>query len=323
MFNTPVLFLIFNRPGSTQKVFDIIRQVKPRQLFVAADGPRLNVPAEYEKCNEVRQIIIDGVDWECDLKLLFRDKNIGCGAAVQGAIAWFFENVEEGIILEDDTLPDISFFAYCRQMLELYRNDGRIWSISGFNFGAENFFVDETYTFARMMNMWGWATWRRTHEKVDYNLSRWKAAVNKKLFTSLIVQDNLFDTDINWFDYWTNIFTQTSNSTMNTWDYQWIYSQLLNRQLTIYPSKNLVQNIGFAEDATHTKNADSAISKILRSSITGQLHKKNVSTNYLFQNKFIKTVWCNINPVRNGFIKNSMFKLRQIKYLLKYRKELY
>src|SRR5450759_4497034 len=121
-FETPVLFLIFNRSDTTQQVFNQIRQIKPKYLFVAADGPRLDRPVEIEKCLETKSII-QQIDWDCELKSLFSETNLGCRVGVSSAITWFFENVEQGIILEDDCLPDLSFFPYCENLLNKYKDD--------------------------------------------------------------------------------------------------------------------------------------------------------------------------------------------------------
>src|SRR4030042_6453503 len=146
---TPVLFLIFNRPDTTEKVFDEIRKAKPKKLFVAADGPRQDKQGEKEKVGRARQIVIDGIDWDCEIKTLFRDKNLGCKVAVSSAINWFFENEEMGIILEDDCLPHQSFFRFCGELLEKYKDDERIMVISGENllFGRKR--TNYSYYFSR------------------------------------------------------------------------------------------------------------------------------------------------------------------------------
>jgi hypothetical protein len=157
-FDTPILFLIFNRPDTTQKVFNEIRKIKPRQLFVAADGPREDHPEDKEKCEQTRKII-DQVDWDCEVKTLFRDKNLGCKHAVSGAINWFFKNVEQGIILEDDCLPDQSFFGFCQELLNKYKNNKQIFNISGNNFQDGMWRGDGSYYFSKYFHCWGWATW--------------------------------------------------------------------------------------------------------------------------------------------------------------------
>ena len=132
MLNTPILFLVFNRPDTTQRVFAQIRKIQPKQLFIAADGARKGKEGEQERVAQVRKLILEGIDWDCEVKTLFRDENLGCGKAVSEGITWFFKNVEQGIILEDDTLPDLSFFPFCEELLERYKDDERVAMISGY-----------------------------------------------------------------------------------------------------------------------------------------------------------------------------------------------
>lgn len=320
MFDTPVLFLVFNRPGLTKQVFEQIQFVKPKTLYVSADGPREGVKDDLSGCESVRNIIKNGINWPCNLKLLFHDKNIGCKTAVSLALDWFFEYEEEGIILEDDTLPDKSFFLFCQEMLATYKHEERIWSISGFNFGADKRFMHQELLFARMMNMWGWATWRRTYQNVDYSLKHWKKSSNRRLLTSLLLYPDIFDfnIDLNWINYWTQMFDKVAKETLDTWDFQWIYSQLLAKGLTVYPPVSLIQNIGFSEDATHTKNGNHQLAKIKRSS-TGKwpAQKQRIRLTKGFEEDFLKQVWCDISIGKPSFLNIIILKLRQS--LMRYR----
>lgn len=142
--STPILFLVFNRPDTTRKVFEKIRQIKPQKLYIAADGPRKDIVAEKIKCEEVRSIVTE-VDWECEVETLFRDNNLGCKCAVGNAITWFFKHEEMGIILEDDCLPDPTFFKFCEELLEKYRFDSRVMSISGSNIMKDQLMNIATY----------------------------------------------------------------------------------------------------------------------------------------------------------------------------------
>ena len=166
-FDVPILFLVYNRPDTTATVFEEIRKQKPKQLFVAADGPRTDMPGDAEKCKNTRELVMNGIDWECETKTLFRDNNLGCGLAVSNAITWFFKNVEEGIILEDGTLPDQSFFTYCKVLLEKYRYDDKLKMISGNNFQQGKWRGDGSYYFSAYSHIWGWASWRRTWKEYD------------------------------------------------------------------------------------------------------------------------------------------------------------
>ena len=179
--NTPVLFLIFNRPDTTQLVFDAIRQAKPSQLYVAADGPRENKPGETEKCEQTRRII-GTVDWDCEVATLFRENNLGCKQAVSSAIDWFFSNAEEGIILEDDCFPSHSFFIYCQELLEYYRYDTRIMQICGLNVLREWNRNGYGYYYSNYGPVWGWASWRRAWKYYDVHMELWPEIREKRLY---------------------------------------------------------------------------------------------------------------------------------------------
>jgi hypothetical protein len=242
----PVLFIIFNRPDTTKKVFEAIRKYRPNELFIAADGPRENKPGEKERCEEARKIT-EQIDWPCEAKRLYRDKNFGCKLAVSGAIDWFFENVEEGIILEDDCLPDQTFFKFCEQMLVRYRDDHRVMHISGDNFqnGVHRGEKEASYYFSKYPHIWGWATWRRAWKKYDVKIKSW-GEVKKDL--KIINLSGL------WAKlYWKVIFDLVNRGKIDTWDYQWLYACWINGGKTITPNINLVRNIGFWEQATHTR----------------------------------------------------------------------
>lgn len=244
----PILFIIFNRPVLTQKVFNSIRLAKPERLYVAADGPRKN-EEELELCKETR-LIIDQVDWDCQIKTLFRDKNLGCGQAPKTAIDWFFKNEEEGIILEDDCLPSSSFFLYCAELLDKYRYDTRIMHIGGTNF--QHGYVrdsDYSYYFSYFSHEWGWASWRRAWKLYDFNINSYPEIKEKgylnKYFSSYLEKKYRLS----------KIDNTLGRDNVNWWDYQWDYAKIINSGLSIIPNKNLVTNIGFGENATHTKSS--------------------------------------------------------------------
>jgi hypothetical protein len=258
--NTPVLFLIFNRPDTTQKVFDAIKKAKPKQLFVAADGPRENKEGEKEKCEQARKVI-EQVDWDCKVKTLFRDKNLGCKVAVSSAIDWFFENVKEGIILEYDCLPDQSFFWFCRELLEHYRDDTRIMTISGDNFQFDRKRGEGTYYFSKYVHIWGWATWRRAWKHYDVNMK------NFGEFKKEAQINNVFNIKQQQ-KYWMKIFQLVHEGKIDTWDYQWAYTCFINNGLCVTPNVNLVSNIGFSSNNTHTKDKSSTFSEMKAREIT-------------------------------------------------------
>ncbi len=252
MFNTPILLLIFNRPDTTRIVFDKLREIKPKFLYVAADGPRDSKLDEDKKCQLTRDIILEGVDWDCDIKTLFQENNLGCGKGVSTAITWFFEQVDYGIILEDDILPDNSFFPFCEELLIRYQNDSNIMTICGFN-PISNVNTDRSsYVFTNYAGVWGWASWRRAWKGYDYELIDWnKKSVRNKLKRRFRKEQ---------YAFMHSAFNQSQN--IDTWDYQWWFHRLKNKGLGILPTVNLIKNIGFNEDATHTKDVNNDIESI-------------------------------------------------------------
>ena len=247
---TPILFLVFNRLRTTKKVFQSIRHAKPTKLYVACDGPRHEIKKEVKIVESVKDYILNSIDWECEVKTLFREENLGCKYAVSSAIDWFFKNENQGIILEDDCLPNHSFFWYCEELLQKYQYDMRIWHISGNNFQKEKPFNDLSYYFSKHNHIWGWATWANRWKKYDVEMKSYLSLDEHKKF------DNMIDNNKEKV-YWSNIFKKCSRGEINTWDYQWTYAVWKNGGLTIAPNLNLVSNIGFGEGATHTTDLES------------------------------------------------------------------
>lgn len=246
--NTPILFIAFNRPDITKIVFDEIKKVRPKKLFVSVDGPRNEI--ERQKVEKVKKIVSD-IDWLCEVKKKFNRKNLGCRKAVSSAMTWFFNNVDEGIVLEDDCLPSKDFFKFCEEILARYRDDERIMHISGNNFLGNLRKYKYSYYFSKYPFSWGWASWRRAWKKYD---------VDMKLYPKIKIGDYLKN-----FSFLEKLRVKsklkaTYKGLEDTWDYQWFFSLLINKGLAIVPKKNLVKNIGFREDSTHTKPIDSYLS---------------------------------------------------------------
>ena len=241
-----ILFLVFNRPHLTSQVMEAIRQARPERLYVAADGPRGGL-GEAELCSETRKIATE-VDWECAVKTLFRAGNIGCGEAVSSALDWFFHGEEEGIIFEDDCVPSSSFFRYCAELLEKYRDDERIMCISGNNFQQGRSVTPYSYYFSRYNHLWGWASWKRAWDLSDMTMADWPAFRDSRNLKQWSGGSIPFE------EYWRNIFDKTAAGEIDTWCYQWLLSCWANGGLTCLPEKNLVRNIGFGDNATHTKD---------------------------------------------------------------------
>lgn len=236
---TPVIFFVFNRPDVTRRVFEQIAAQKPERLFLVADGPR--TPAEKELCDEVRSIVTK-VDWTCDVHTDFSTENMGCRARLSSGISRALEQAEEAIILEDDCLPHPDFFRFCSDLLERYRDDERVYSISGDNFQDRSH--GYSYYFSRYPHVWGWATWHRAWKKYDVELSVWPELSKTGAFHELVRGPA--------GRYWARNFDLIRKG-FNTWDIQWTFACLMNQGLTILPDRNLISNIGFGASATHTK----------------------------------------------------------------------
>ncbi len=241
---TPVAFLIFNRPDLTEKVFNEIAKAKPKKLLVVADGPRNKEDAV--KCQQVRAVI-EKVDWECEVSKNYSDVNLGCRKRVSSGIDWVFSQVEEAIILEDDCLPAPSFFYFCQSLLEYYRNDTRIFCISGNNFQFNNSRTNYTYYFSKYTHIWGWATWRRAWKHYDEKMSSWPDFKKSDLLRAC--SENIYERY-----WWSKFFESTYNGLIDTWDYQWLYTCWTQNGLTVIPNVNLVSNIGVRHDSTHKIN---------------------------------------------------------------------
>ena len=239
----PVLFLVFNRPEPTQQVFQAIRAYQPSRLYVAADGPRPEKGGEWTLCAETRSVL-KGVDWDCKVETLFRDRNLGCGTAVSEAINWFFDQEEEGIILEDDCLPDPSFFSFCEEMLDRYRDHPEVGSVSGNNFLPRGLHMEQPYGFSKYVQIWGWATWRRFWKNYDFKLvGEWSE------WDEIIRRVNPVQNQAN---YWAEILKTLRAGLIDTWDYQVMFSSWRHDYVHIFPCRNLVTNLGYGADATHT-----------------------------------------------------------------------
>jgi len=272
VFQTPILFLIFNRPDTTKRVFESISSIKPAKLYIAADGARKDKLGEDLLCEDTKSII-DLIDWECEVKTLFRTENLGCKIAVSSAIDWFFENEEQGIILEDDCLPNESFYNYCETLLNYYVSDERIMHISGNNFQDGIVRGIGTYYFSNYNHIWGWATWKRAWKAYNVDLS----FLTETEIETLI--EKQFDTKKERL-FWNNIFKKVINKTIGTWDYQWTYAVWKNNGLSILPNKNMIANIGFNNNGTHTSGVDIlGLSNMKTFSISKIIHTTEIEIN--------------------------------------------
>jgi hypothetical protein len=303
-FDIPVLFLTFNRLDTTKQVFEVICKVAPSRLYIASDGPRDNREGEKEKIEAVRDYILGSINWDCEVKKLFRDKNLGCGKAPAEAITWFFENEEMGIILEDDCLPSITFFPYCKELLEEYKDDEQIYHIAGNNPLTE-IKTPYSYYFARIQHCWGWATWRRAWNQFNYSIVDLDNFIIKKKI------DNIFTRSAD-KNYWLDIFKEMEKYEKDDiWDYQWTYTIFNNNGICINPSKNLITNIGFGIDATHTSTNDTGIIYQERFEINEINHPTQIQIDNRLVNK--------INKIKFNITTFSYYKKIIKKFLVKHR----
>jgi hypothetical protein len=242
----PVVLIIFNRPDQTLKVVDRVYRAKPEKLLVVADGPRRNFPNDLERCAEARAAI-DRFDWECEVLKNYSDVNLGCGKRVASGLDWVFSLVDEAIILEDDCVPHPSFFLFCAELLGRYRDDFRVMSICGKNIQFGRNVTKFSYYFSCYAHCWGWATWSRAWKHFDYDMLNWDLVKSENLLKDILG-------DSRSANYWIKVFQSTYERRYQSasWAYRWLLSSWLQNGLSVLPSVNLVSNIGFGEDATHT-----------------------------------------------------------------------
>lgn len=272
-FSTPVAFFVFNRPHTTARVFAEIAKIKPPKLLIIADGPRKNRTGEAQLVAETRAVI-DRVDWQCEILTNFSDTNLGCRKRVSSGIDWVFDNVEEAIILEDDCLPDPSFFRFCQELLNVYRDNDKVSMISGNNFLNNTNCIDDSYYFSRYCHIWGWATWRRAWRRYDHNATIWPEICKQNGLNQIIRNTDEIR-------YWREVFEGVYSERIDTWDYQWALTSFYYDTVSIMPRTNLISNIGFGESATHT-TATSKFADMKTSSMDFPLlHPKSVVINFL------------------------------------------
>jgi len=293
---TPVAFIIFNRPDTTKSVFAEIAKARPPKLLVIADGPRADHPDDAKKCAAVRAII-DGVDWDCEVLTNYSDVNLGCKRRISSGLDWVFDTVEKAIIFEDDCLPHPTFFRFCEELLEKYRDDERIAMISGNNFQFGRKRTEYSYYFSRYTHIWGWASWRRAWGNYDVDMKMWPEIRDGEWLKDLFGAKRSV-----W--YWKYIFENVYKGKIDTWDYQWTFACWIQNALTVLPNVNLVSNIGFGSEAVHTieKNKFSNMKTepvtfpishppyILRDSVTDYITEKTNFSGQLLKKGIIEII---------------------------------
>jgi hypothetical protein len=281
---TPVVFIIFNRPETTKKVFEKIRQAKPEKLLIIADGPRKNHPEDKEKCAATRKVI-NGVDWKCKVLKNYSNTNLGLAKRISSGLDWVFDNVNEAIILEDDCLPNLTFFQFCKELLKKYQNDERIFAITGQNvqFGKKR--TNYSYYFSRYFHCWGWATWKRAWNHFDFDMKQWPKMKNDNYLKKILKNNRAVK-------YWTKIFQSCYEGKINSWAYKWIFAGFISRSLNIIPNVNLISNIGFGTESTHLKDSKNPYANMPTEKIIFPLkHPPGMMTNKKADNFEQKTLF--------------------------------
>lgn len=245
LVEVPILFILFNRPQHARRVLDRLRQVRPTQLYVTIDGPRAGNESDKQGVQECIALL-DEIDWPCTVTKLIRDQNLGCKRAVSHAITWFFDQVEAGIILEDDCLPDVTFFDYCRVLLEKYADEPQVMHISGCNLYNGFKWGEDSYFFTNIPHIWGWATWRRAWVNYDVTMAAYPAFKKANGIEKSVRNAGSRV-------YWKKIFDMVYAGQVDTWDHQWVFTVWRFGGLCVTPNQNLITNIGFGQAATHTK----------------------------------------------------------------------
>lgn len=286
VFETPILLIVFNRPSITQLSFDQIKKVKPRFLFVAADGPRADKPDDIQRCFATRKIF-EQVDWPCELRTLYRHQNLGCGYGPAEAISWFFKHVEQGIILEDDCLAHESFFSFCEEILNKYKDNEKVSMIGGTNALLGWNAAKQSYLFTNMGFSWGWASWRRAWKHFDYSASLWKTPEGKER-----VKRHL--KNVSYFAHFANEFDSYFQDVRpDVWDFQWLFSCFYQESYCIMPTTNLISNIGFDDNATHTFNPNTNVAHLKQIGLKFPLKHPPMKINSFFEwyyfNRFISS----------------------------------
>lgn len=309
---TPIVMIVFNRYEKALQVFKKVSIVKPSKLYIVADGPREGSQADLEKCKKVRSIF-DEIDWPCDVIQIYSSINLGCSKRPHTGISLVFEKEEEAIILEDDCVPDVSFFKFCDTLLTKYKHDQRVMLISGTNYNTTWYRGENSYHFAKLGGTHGWASWRRSWEQMDIEIKVWDEAVVKellkeKLSTKLFYfRSKVYDSLIN------------NSSNVSAWDYQFGFARLINNGLAIVPSVNLIKNIGYGEDSTHTSDSNSKVANLVSHSIPFPLKHPG----YIMEDSSYDKLFVNLHYPLNAkiLIKALYNKLRINKLIEKLSKK--
>jgi hypothetical protein len=283
MNDTPVLLIIFRRSGPTRQVLEVLRKIKPPVLLVAADGPRPDRKWDKKECEETRALIDELVDWKCVIHRDYSEENLGSAVRPHTAIEWAFEHVERLVILEDDCIPNESFFGYCKELLDRYEHDERVMHISGTAYSAQEKEIPESYFFSHFPACWGWATWKRAWKLYSFRTEGWESLRDTD-WISRIIPDPFVRSR------WAKEFDKaiSNDGSYTAWDFQWGYSCWANSGLSIFPRVNLITNVGFGDDATHMHGDDDPMGHLPTSAIESPLvHPKRVCVHPVEEKNYV------------------------------------
>ncbi len=307
--DTPVLLIIFSREDTTSRVIEALRKVKPTRLYIAADGPRSHKAGEADKCQATREAALK-VDWDCEVKTLFREENVGCGLGPSTAMDWFFTHEEAGIILEDDIIPHPTFFYFCEELLLKYKDDQRIMQISGGNF-QDGWKRDRAYSyyFSQHGSIWGWATWRRAWKHFEYHVPYFEEVKAKDY-----IKDFFFSHPATSYVLDKLEAAYLKKPEVSWWDYQWDFAKFLHSGLSIVPNNNLTENIGFGEGATHTITLESRFEgRYAEEMVFPLIHppfivRDTVSESRYFDRFYVGGTWQKTKIFMKNFVPKSLLK---------------
>ncbi len=291
---TPVVLFLYKRPETTVQVIRSISNVKPRKIYLIADGPKS--VQERSLSNEARKIVEDNIDWQCDVIKYYSNKNLGLRRRIESGLNMVFQKEDKAIILEDDCVADSSFFYFSQNLLDLYKNNHSIMAISGSNFLFDRQKVKDSYYFSHYPHSWGWATWKRAWNKYDPHISDWPK------FKHSLEFKQIFPNKLARY-YWKMVFDSIYKDKIDSWAYRWTYSCIKNNLLCITPAKNLVKNIGVGMSATHTKFKTKAISQSIDSMNFPLIHPQIFALNYEFDRITEKHLYLNIRNLIGASLK--------------------
>jgi hypothetical protein len=313
-FDVPILFCVFNRPELTSRVFEAIARRRPKTLLIAGDGPRSNWHSDPDLVQQTRDVV-SRIDWQCDVRTRFSPTNLGCRRQMAEAITWGFEEHERLIILEDDCVPNDSFFSYCREMLDRYEDQPQVMTVSGNSYPTTGY-RDDSYRFSKYPLIWGWASWRRAWQHYDLKMNNWRSVdIQKKVL-------DRFTSDEQEREFWRDIFDRQHRGQINTWDYSWTFACWENNGLAVLPRENLVSNIGFGDHATHTFDITSPMANRQTRPLTIDRHPDRIDRDLEADEEVRRIVFepeCPLPPARRSvfsrlwnFSSTSLFHSRQM-----------